>query len=194
VDVNSDGRMDLAVFFPALPATALQGSSSFNVNEDADAVEGGIERKRISDGPVGIHVVSATGVNYLVSNVFALGEPVEMPALAILDIPSPMGGAPVIEPKDSPTMTALTSVHPNPFNPQTTVQFALAAADRVRIAIYDVRGSLVRRLVDQAMPAGEHRATWNGVDDQGRPASSGIYFVRMIAGSYTETRKIVMLK
>ena len=41
---------------------------------------------------------------------------------------------------------------------------------------------------------GEHTAVWNGIDDAGRPAASGIYFVRMMAGSYTETRKIVMLK
>jgi hypothetical protein len=130
-----------------------------------------------------------------VSNIYTLGNAVPMPAFGILDIPMPGVGAPEDEPKTaSPKVTAMTSVHPNPFNPQTTVQFALAAADRVRIAIYDVRGSLVRRLVDQAMPAGEHRATWDGVDDSGRPASSGIYFVRMIAGSYTETRKIVMLK
>jgi flagellar hook assembly protein FlgD len=57
-----------------------------------------------------------------------------------------------------------------------------------------VKGSLVRRLVDQTMSAGTHSTRWNGVDDAGRPASSGIYFVRMIAGSHTEVRKIVMLK
>jgi len=74
------------------------------------------------------------------------------------------------------------------------VDFSLAASANVRIAIYDVRGSLVRRLVDETMPAGQHQTRWNGVDDQGRPATSGIYFVRMIAGSYTEVRKIVMLK
>ena len=83
---------------------------------------------------------------------------------------------------------------PNPFNPQTTVDFALASSERVRIAIYDVRGTLVKRLVDETMPAGEHHATWNGIDDAGRPTASGIYFVRMIAGGYEQTRKIVMLK
>jgi flagellar hook assembly protein FlgD len=57
-----------------------------------------------------------------------------------------------------------------------------------------VRGSLVRTLVNETMPTGQHQARWNGVDEGGRPAASGIYFVRMIAGSYTDVRKIVMLK
>jgi hypothetical protein len=94
----------------------------------------------------------------------------------------------------APYVTALLSVHPNPFNPETAVDYSLERTQRVVISIYDVKGALVRRLVDQLMSAGEHRAAWSGVDDAGRPASSGIYFVRMIAGSYTETRKIVMLK
>ena len=90
--------------------------------------------------------------------------------------------------------TQLASIHPNPFNPETTVEYTLENTQRVVIAIFDVKGALVRRLVDQSVPTGEHRVTWNGVDDAGQPASSGIYFVRMVAGTYTETRKIVMLK
>ena len=89
---------------------------------------------------------------------------------------------------------ALTSVYPNPFNPQTTVEYSLLADDRVRIVIYDARGAVVRSLVDQPMPAGEHRVRWNGVDQAGRPVGSGIYFVKMAAGSSVETRKIVLLK
>jgi hypothetical protein len=95
---------------------------------------------------------------------------------------------------DAPTATALRSIHPNPFNPQTTVEYSLFARERVRIAIYDVRGTLVRRLVDQTMAAGDHSVTWDGHDDAGRSTSSGIYFVRMLAGRYEEVRKIVMLK
>jgi hypothetical protein len=90
--------------------------------------------------------------------------------------------------------TALTSVHPNPFNPQTTLVYALSADDRVQIAIYDVRGALVRRLVDQVMPAGEHRVSWNGADEAGRPVGSGVYFVKLAGVSGIDTRKIVMLK
>ncbi len=88
----------------------------------------------------------------------------------------------------------LTSARPNPFNPQTTLDYSLSVGDRVQIAIYDARGSLVRRLVDQDMPAGEHRVTWNGLDQAGRPVGSGIYFVKLAAGSAVDSRKIVLLK
>lgn len=89
---------------------------------------------------------------------------------------------------------SLTSVHPNPFNPQTTVAYFLVQSHHVRIDIYDARGSLVRRLVDEGMDAGSHNAVWNGTDDSGHSVGSGIYFVKMIAGSEIETRKIVLLK
>ncbi|HEU4928258.1 MAG TPA: HYR domain-containing protein, partial [Candidatus Krumholzibacteria bacterium] len=88
----------------------------------------------------------------------------------------------------------LTSARPNPFNPQTTLEYSLSVGDRVQIAIYDARGSLVRRLVDQDMPAGAHRVTWNGLDQGGLPVGSGIYFVKLSAGSEVDTRKIVLLK
>src|SRR5262249_26992407 len=89
---------------------------------------------------------------------------------------------------------ALTSIHPNPFNPETTVEYALTTAARVRLDIFDARGALVRRLVDESMSAGVHQAVWNGVDDAGHPVGSGIYFVKMSAGSVVETKKIVLLK
>jgi hypothetical protein len=89
---------------------------------------------------------------------------------------------------------SLTSVHPNPFNPQTTVAYFLIESHHVRIDIYDARGSLVRRLVDEGMPAGSHSTVWNGADDAGHGVGSGIYFVKMRVGTDIETRKIVLLK
>jgi flagellar hook assembly protein FlgD len=85
-------------------------------------------------------------------------------------------------------------VHPNPFNPQTTVEYSLSAVERVSINIYDARGKLVFELVNKIMPVGEHRVTWNGVDRDGRTVGSGIYFVKMAAGPHVDTHKIVLLK
>jgi len=190
VDANGDGLPDLGVFF-ASSSAQLFSAGPFDPTREGG--EGALEKGRpIGDGPVGIHFVSAEGVDCLVRNIYELGEPVEMPLLSIIDVPGPQGqGAPAAEALQP---TGLTSIHPNPFNPETTVGFALASPERVRLAIYDVRGTLVKLLVDRTMPAGEHRATWNGTDERGRPASSGIYFVRMNAGSYRETKKVVMLK
>jgi len=90
--------------------------------------------------------------------------------------------------------TALTSIQPNPFKPQTTVHFSLPNSERVRISIHDVTGALVRQLVDETLPSGQHRSRWDGKADRGMGITSGVYFLRMIAGSYSEVRKIVMLE
>jgi hypothetical protein len=187
VDANNDSQPDLALFFSGEAAMGISGSVSYHVSSP-DAIS-----RDYGDGPLGVHYTTPSGKDYLVGNIFALGEPVELPGVDPGVVP--LLGAPDVTPL--PTVakaTELNSVHPNPFNPQTTVSYTLSGDTRVRIAIYDVRGSLVRLLVDDAQGAGEHHAVWNGVDDAGRPATSGIYFVRMIAGSYVETRKIVMLK
>ncbi|MDH4337715.1 MAG: HYR domain-containing protein [Candidatus Krumholzibacteria bacterium] len=185
VDVTDDGRPDLALFYSTEALTA--SSSSYNM----DGSDSAIKRDR-GDGPQGLHYTSVSGVDYLVSDIFALGTPVVVPGGGGI---VPLPGAPDVQPEPVIAKeTAFSSVHPNPFNPQTTVGYTLAGPARVRIAIYDVRGSLVRLLVDASQPAGSHNAVWNGVDDSGRSLTSGIYFVRMIAGSYVETRKIVMLK
>lgn len=190
VDANNDGRLDMGVFFMASSAEAFSAEFAHVGDQGSDAA---IDKNAvIGDGPVGVHFVSATGVDYLVWNIYALGDPVAMPTFSLTDPPKPFeDGTPAVQREAE---TGLTSIHPNPFNPETTVEYALRSAQRVQIAIYDVRGTLVRRLVDQSMPAGEHRATWNGIDDAGRSVTSGIYFVRMIAGRHEQTRKIVMLK
>ncbi len=187
VDVNNDGRLDLALFSPGDAMAGLTGApSSYSTTDPA----GSIKNER-GHGPLGIHFTTPSGVDYLVSDIFALGAPVTMPTLWMPV--TPPQGAPE-DPKAVAKATGLTSIHPNPFNPQTTVVYALTGSERVRIAIYDVRGDLVRLLVDETKPAGEYQAVWTGSDDAGRAVTSGIYFVRMIAGSHSETRKIVMLK
>jgi len=186
VDINHDGLHDVALFFPAMNASTVDVGTA----GDAD-FDGAVDRGLVGDGPLGVHIVSMTGVDYLVGNIFALGDAVPMPLWSLVDPPAPLGQK---APEVLPLTTTVTSVHPNPFNPTTTVEFALAGAERVRIAVYDVNGALVRRLLDQAMPVGEHSVVWDGRDDAGRGAASGVYFVRMVAGRVDMARKIVMLK
>jgi choice-of-anchor B domain-containing protein len=83
---------------------------------------------------------------------------------------------------------------PNPFNPSTTVAYETSELARVRLAVYDVRGALVRVLVDERQPAGPHRAVWNGVDDTGRPVPSGVYYCRLEAGPTSTAIRMVLLK
>jgi flagellar hook capping protein FlgD len=93
-----------------------------------------------------------------------------------------------------PTQTALSSVHPNPFNPSTTIQFDVAEPGQVELEIYTLGGRRLRTLYTGTAPAGRHEARWDGTDDAGRRAASGIYFVRLRTAATSDQRKLVMLK
>jgi Right handed beta helix region len=83
---------------------------------------------------------------------------------------------------------------PNPFNPETTIRFDLAASMPVRLTVYDVGGHRVAVLVNETRGGGPHAVRWRGIDDRGRPVASGVYFYRLEAGRVSETRKMVLLK
>ncbi len=93
-----------------------------------------------------------------------------------------------------PTSFALHSCVPNPFNPMTTIRFDLPAPASVSLAIYAVDGRRVAVLVDGPKTAGRHQIRWFGQDDQGRKLASGVYFCRLMAGDFRETRQMVLLK
>ena len=80
-----------------------------------------------------------------------------------------------------PATSELFDNHPNPFNPTTTIGFRLATPARVELSVFDVRGALVKRLVDDTRAAGRHDVTWSGLDEGGREVASGVYLVRLRA-------------
>jgi len=84
--------------------------------------------------------------------------------------------------------------HPNPFNPETDIDYSIRDRGQVRLTIYDVQGRLVRTLVDYPMQPGRYHAHWDGTNERGRLVSTGIYFCRMEAGDFSATRKMVLLK
>ncbi len=93
-----------------------------------------------------------------------------------------------------PANTAINTISPNPFNPKTTVSYALDKPGPVRLEVYDLQGALIRTLVKENLPAGQHEATWSGIDQQGREVPSGVYLARIRAGEYDGTRKMMLLK
>ncbi|HET6349756.1 MAG TPA: S8 family serine peptidase [Candidatus Krumholzibacteria bacterium] len=101
-----------------------------------------------------------------------------------------------LDPKETPkkVATGIKSIVPNPFNPQTTIYYGLASSGAVEIRVFDVGGRLVRELVNGVKNAGVHQVVWDGTDRRGSPTASGIYFVRMVAGGKSFTRKMVLLK
>jgi len=94
----------------------------------------------------------------------------------------------------APAKTELVSIEPNPFNPSTSAMITLAAPGQVALDVYDVRGAHVRTLVAGTLPAGAHRIAWDGTDQHGRPAASGVYFLRFVAGHHVQTMKALLIK
>jgi hypothetical protein len=83
---------------------------------------------------------------------------------------------------------------PNPFNPSTTLRFDLQQAGPVELTIYDVSGRRVRTLVQETRAEGPHQVIWRGLDESGRQVASGVYLYKLKAGSFVETRRMVLLK
>jgi hypothetical protein len=94
----------------------------------------------------------------------------------------------------APTSFTLHTPYPNPFNPSTTISFDLPKRGSVKLVVYDVLGREVRRLADQEMTAGTHSVTWDGTDQSGHSAASGVYFFRMTAGGVEKSVKGMLLK
>ena len=94
--------------------------------------------------------------------------------------------------EDLPVLPAeyeLGQAFPNPFNPETRIQYSLPRESQVRLRIYNVVGELVATLVDQQQEAGVKTVYWNA-----GMLSSGVYFYSLEAGSYTETRKMLLMR
>jgi hypothetical protein len=89
---------------------------------------------------------------------------------------------------------ALYPNFPNPFNPETTISFSLAKDMPAKLRIYNLKGQLVRNLLSDTTPKGDHKIVWNGYDDKGLPVGSGVYLYRLEAGEYTRSMKMVLMK
>jgi len=93
-----------------------------------------------------------------------------------------------------PLGAVLHSNYPNPFNPSTTISFEVPSPANVSISVYNVRGQKVRSLASGMYGAGVHSVVWNGCADDGRSVGSGVYFYRMVSGSFSEVKKMLLVK
>jgi hypothetical protein len=83
---------------------------------------------------------------------------------------------------------------PNPFNPDTEIDFTLARSEHARLSVYDVRGALVATLVDDEVPPGLNRVHWDGRDGNGDRVATGVYYYRLTAGRVSQSKNMVLLK
>ena len=95
---------------------------------------------------------------------------------------------------DTPGAFALTQNYPNPFNPETSIDYIVDQNDHIRLIVYNVRGQVVKTLVDEYQSAGHRTTQWDGTDIDGNPVASGVYFYTIQVGGFAETKKMVLMK
>lgn len=93
-----------------------------------------------------------------------------------------------------PDEFSLEQNYPNPFNPKTVIQYRLSLTENVELSIYNTLGQKIKTLVNQKQTAGFHQVQWDGKNDAGVQVSSGIYWYRLKAGSFVQTRKMLLVK
>ncbi len=90
--------------------------------------------------------------------------------------------------------STLKQNYPNPFNPSTTIEFNLQQPSKVDLSIYNIKGQLVKTLVKEVKESGNHKITWNGVDNNNNSVSSGVYFYKLSTAQHSEMKKMILVK
>ena len=93
-----------------------------------------------------------------------------------------------------PRLLSLNQNYPNPFNPSTLISFALPGSGHVKLTIFDLLGRQVRELIATGLPAGIHQVTWDGKDDFGKDAASGIYLYKLESEDQSQIRRMTLIR
>ena len=165
----------------------MTGETTISLNADGIAVVQGW----ISDPSSNHGLISQDYINHSNGLDFSSREvtdPALRPKLTITYSNTPptgkMAAAALADfaPEPLPKTLELSPNYPNPFNLQTTIEYALPEEAHVRLEVYNILGQRVRVLIDDVQNAGFKRATWDGRDQSGQESSSGVYFARLIVG------------
>ena len=95
----------------------------------------------------------------------------------------------------TPRRLEMPPAAPNPFNPRTTIHYVVPGqSEHVRLAVFDLRGRLVRTLLEEQLPAGAGSVIWDGVDEAGQVVASGTYVIQLSAGGQRAVQKVTLVK
>ncbi len=128
------------------------------------------------------------GLHQTVLTIFSTaGAPVAVPVDLLVGLTTPVGDG-------VPQVLTLAPAYPNPFNPRTSLTFALPQAGPVQLVVHDLAGRRLAVLVDEVRGAGQHQVVWDGTDVTGRRVASGTYLARLVAGGESRTQKLQLVK
>jgi len=166
------------------------GGQSWTNVETCTHGSGGWERVEVALSALGVAATDQMQVRFVaVDNAHATAC-VE----AAIDEVAVTGYFSVVSAATRPLVLGLARPHPNPLGAGTVITYTLPRAQELDLAVYDTAGRLVRRLASGEQPAGEQHLFWDGRATSGRPASAGVYFVRLSAGERTLSRKLVVTR
>ena len=141
--------------------------------------------------PIGSHSITASApgfVSQTIDNVIVIVY--DTITLDFVLEPQSAGDDPQI-----PVLTtALNGNYPNPFNPETTISYSVKEAGRVKLEVYNLKGQLVRTLVDGDHASGNYKRVLDSRDDRGRSISSGVYLIRMSAPGYQKVSRMMLMQ
>ena len=191
-DLTGDGLLDLAV----VDVNVVTGPALVVLVGQRDGVP--VVEGRYPLPGVGSEVLAGDVNGDGATDLVVLGRSVEGGdggAFVFLNQGVPAATAIAAETATPPSAFALGANYPNPFNPATTIPFAVPAeAGAVDLTIYNVLGQPVRQVWNGPLAAGEHRLAWDGRDGQGQPVAAGVYLYRLQVGDQTRIRKMVKLE
>jgi hypothetical protein len=96
---------------------------------------------------------------------------------------------------ETPIAYSLSQNYPNPFNPITNVKFSIIKAEQVKLIVYDIQGREVQTLVNERLQPGTYEASFDGSRLGGSSTiNSGVYFYKLVTGTFTETKKMILIK
>jgi len=184
---------------PSDPSLDLNGDGVFSL-EDARLLVRDILSGACGDSPS--TALAAEGMErfaaalspeertWLAGSVRGLGLGDEVTGILLSALDGGLGAAGL------PRAFALEQNYPNPFNPSTVISYSVPEGnrERVNLSVYDLRGHLVRTLVDSERDSGVYSVFWDGTDAAGQRTPSGVYFYRLRAGNFNQIRKMVLLK
>ena len=98
------------------------------------------------------------------------------------------------DPDQIPNSFTLEQNFPNPFNPVTTIRYTVSDHQQINISVFDMRGNLVKNLLNSSQWPGVKTVQWDAADSRGNMVSAGVYFYKIRTGSFIQTKKMILLK
>jgi hypothetical protein len=184
--IQPPGGLYFTVYFT--DTTASWGAGSYF---ECDSVKIGSRGDFLFDNSLkGTPPLAAPGETFSVANHFSASTYPPLVLLGLVHAPVAADDTPPA----IPDQAELEQNFPNPFNPQTTIRFTLTRRQSVKITVYNILGQKVAALADRDYDAGQHSVAWNGRDDSGRQAASGIYLYQIKSEQLTKSRKMILLR